>query len=313
MSAALASVPYPIVDPEAFRIGDFGVRWYGISYVVAFALAAWVLRGISKRGRWPVHPDHVLDVLFWGILGVWFGGRIGYMLFYAEDKSLGEWVKFRDGGMSFHGGLGGVVLAYVFYAWRRRIRFRDLGDGLALATPLGVAVVRLANFINAELWGREWDGPWAMNFPIYRIGQPWDGTYETRSGVPVFRHPSQLYEMLGEGVLTFFVLRYLMLRRGWGGGRIGCAFLVCYGVFRFGAEFFREPDKGIGFQWLGLTRGQEFCALMIAIGLVAAFLLRRSVAMATIDWAKAGDGSQAGGGPTSGDAPRPPSTPRNPA
>src|SRR5688500_18958681 len=126
----LAEMPFPLIDPEAFRVFGFGVRWYGIAYVVSFALAAWVLRDLAKRGRWPVHPDRVLDVLFWGILGVWIGGRVGYMAFYAHDKSPIEWVKFREGGMAFHGGLAGVMLAYWLYAVKKGIRFRDLADGL---------------------------------------------------------------------------------------------------------------------------------------------------------------------------------------
>lgn len=267
----LAELPYPIVDPEAFRILGFGVRWYGIAYIVAFALAALVLRGLARRGRFPVAPDRVLDFLFWGILGVWLGGRVGYMLFYAEDKSLGAWFQFREGGMAFHGGLAGVVLAYVVWAWRSKVRFRDVGDGLALATAPGIAVVRLANFVNAELPGRPWDGPFAMRFPRYRINEAWDGAYDT-----VLRHPSQLYQMLGEGVLLFFLLRYFMLRRGWGGGWIACLFLIGYGTMRFVTEFFREPDANLGYRWLGMTRGQEFCLLMIAVGGVAWFLLRRS-------------------------------------
>jgi phosphatidylglycerol:prolipoprotein diacylglycerol transferase len=281
MPAFLAEIPYPVIDPEAFNVFGFGVRWYGIAYIVAFALAAWVLHGLSKRGRWPVHPDRVLDVLFWGIVGVWVGGRVGYMLFYADDKSPSEWLNFRQGGMSFHGGMGGVILAYFIYALKHRIPFRHLGDGLALATAPGIAVVRLANFVNAELWGRPWDGPWAMRFPVYHIEKPWDGAWDV-----VLRHPSQLYQMLGEGLALFLVMRWAMLKKGWGGGRIGCIFLFGYGAFRFVAEFFREPDKGLGFDVLGLTRGQEFCAAMMVVGLVAFALLRRSEPMRTIDWSK---------------------------
>ena len=283
MPALLAEIEYPIIDPEAFRVFGFGVRWYGIAYITAFALAAWVLWALARRGRWPVHPDRVLDVLFWGIVGVWVGGRAGWMIAYAPDGERGftDWFNFRRGGMAFHGGLAGVIVAYWWYAVRHKLRFRDLADGLALATPLGIAVGRLANFVNAELWGRPWDGPWAMRFPIYRINEPWDGVYDR-----VLRHPSQLYQMLGEGLLLFLTLRHLMLKRGWGGGWIACAFLVGYGAFRFVAEFFREPDADIGYQWLGMTRGQEYCALMVVLGLVAFVLLRKSRPMPTIDWTK---------------------------
>ena len=295
LPALLAEIPYPRIDPILFG----PIRWYGLSYIAAFGLAYLVLKNLARRGRWPVHPDKVADVLFWGILGVFLGGRIGYMAFYAEDKSVGEWFNFRQGGMSFHGGLLGVVSAYFLYAIVNKIRFRDLGDGLALATPLGIASVRIANFINAELWGRPWDGPWAMRFPIYKIGETWNGKWDT-----VLRHPSQLYQALLEGLALFFVLRYLMLKRNWGGGYVGCAFLVGYGAFRFVAEYFREPDPQLGYELLGMTRGQEFCALMIYLGIKSAVILwfRKSRPMPIAPWAEGGAGSTPGtpGSPATG-------------
>ncbi|MCC7137079.1 MAG: prolipoprotein diacylglyceryl transferase [Planctomycetes bacterium] len=271
MIPVVAEMKFPLVDPVAFRVFGFEVRWYGVSYVVAFFLAYLVLRGLARRGRWPVAPERVVDVLFWGILGVMLGGRIGWMLFYASDRSFPAWFNIREGGMSFHGGLLGVVLAYWVYALREKVRFRDLGDGLALAVGPGIAVVRIANFLNAELVGRRWDGPWAVRFPRYEIGKVWDGTFDAD-----LRHPSQLYQSLGEGLLTFLILRWLMLGRGWGGGRVSAAFLVCYGGFRFATEFFREPDAGIGYQWLHFTRGQWLCLAMVAVGVLVAFLLRRA-------------------------------------
>lgn len=279
--ALLAEIPYPRIDPVL--IGP--VRWYGVTYIMAFGLAYLVLRFLSKRGRWPVHPDRVGDVLFWGILGVFLGGRIGYMAFYAEDKSFGQWFNVRQGGMAFHGGLAGVVLAYFLYALVKKIRFRDLLDGLALATAPGIFCVRIANFINAELIGRPWDGPWAMKFPKYVIGHEDTFTYDT-----VARHPSQLYQALGEGLIHFAILYWLMIKRNWGGGRIAAAFLVIYGTFRFVTEYFREPDPQLGYQWLGMTRGQEFCVAMVALGLICfvAFRLVRSQNMPVIDWSKAG-------------------------
>lgn len=286
----LAEIDYPRIDPVI--VGP--VRWYGVSYIVAFGLAYLVLRSLSRRGRWPVHPDKVADVLFWGILGVFLGGRIGYMAFYAEDKSFAEWFAFRQGGMSFHGGLAGVVIAYFLYALLSGIRFRDLGDGLALATPLGITSVRIANFINAELPGRPWDGPWAMRFPIYKIGESWDGRWDH-----VLRHPSQLYQALFEGLALFFVLRYLMLKRNWGGGRIASAFLVGYGAFRFVAEYFREPDVQIGYELLGMTRGQEFCLAMVVLGLVCFALLRKSAPMPVPPWV-AGASARGPGTPEAG-------------
>ena len=257
----LAEIPYPRIDPVLVKIGDFSLRWYGISYVLAFGLAFLVLRMLARRGRWPVPPDRVGDVLFWGILGVFLGGRLGYMLFYADNKSLSQWWKVWEGGMAFHGGLLGVILAYFVYGLAKGIPFRWIGDGLALATPLGIFCVRMANFVNAELVGRPWDGPWAMRFPKYKLGEEWNGAMDT-----VLRHPSQLYQGLTEGLLLFFVLRWLMLKRRWGGGTIGSMFLILYGAFRFATEYFREPDEQLGYQFLGMTRGQEFCLAMVVLG-----------------------------------------------
>lgn len=271
----LASIPYPRIDPVLIDFGRLKLRWYGISYVLAFLLAYYVLRALARRGRWPIGPERVADVLFWGILGVFLGGRIGYVLAYMEHPTLGSSIEVWKGGMSFHGGLVGVVLAYWIYGMVKRIRFRDLADGLALATPLGIFCVRMANFINAELWGRPWDGPWAMDFPKYDLEglQEWKGEYEG-----VLRHPSQLYEAFGEGLLLFFVLRWLMLKKNLSGGRVGSAFLVGYGVVRFFVEFTREPDRQIGYEVLGMTRGQELCLGMIVVGVVSWFLLGRNTA-----------------------------------
>jgi phosphatidylglycerol:prolipoprotein diacylglycerol transferase len=271
----LAEIPYPRIDPVLFRIGEgFAVRWYGVSYIVAFALAWLVLRGLAKRGRWPVPPDRVGDVLFWGILGVFVGGRMGHVLVYSEDRSPEHWYKVWEGGMSFHGGLVGVAVAYWIYAVATKVRFRDLADGLALATPLGIVCVRIANFVNGELYGRPWDGPWAMRFPRYdlKTAQLVEWTEP--------RHPSQIYQGLTEGLLLFLVLRWLMLSRGWGGGRVAAAFVLGYGVLRFGTEFFREPDANLGYVFLGLTAGQLLCLGMVVAGTLALVLLPRTPAPA---------------------------------
>jgi phosphatidylglycerol:prolipoprotein diacylglycerol transferase len=266
---AAGIVPYPIVDPVLLDLGPIALRWYGLSYVAAFVAARLVLGWLAKRDRWVVPVERVWDVLLWGIFGVFVGGRAGYLLFYAPPKSFGDVFKVWEGGMAFHGGLLGVILAYWIFALATRTRFRDVADGLALATPPGIFFVRVANFVNAELHGRPWDGPWAMRFPEYEIGQPWNGEFDD-----VARHPSALYEALGEGPLLFAVLWWLAVRRGWGGGRVACAFLVGYGLVRFAIEFFREPDRQLGFQALGLTRGQNFSLAMVVAGLVFYVALR---------------------------------------
>ena len=295
LTALLAEWTYPRIDPVL--IGP--IRWYGVTYILAFGFAYLVLRALARKGRWPVHPDRVGDVLFWGILGVFLGGRIGYMAIYAEDKSFWAWFKVRDGGMSFHGGLAGVALAYWIYAIRKKIRYRDLFDGIALASGPGIVCVRIANFINAELPGRPWDGEWAMRFPEYVMGHEDNFTWDT-----VARHPSQLYEALGEGLLLFLIVGFLMIRRGWGGGRVGAAFILGYGVIRFMTEFTRMPDKQIGYLWGWLTLGQLLCAGMVLLGLVCFWFLRRSPNMPIIDWSKSGP---------NGEPLQPPEAPGTPA
>lgn len=281
----LAEIVYPRIDPIVFQIGELKVRWYGISYVLSFVAAYLVLRGLSRRGRWPVPVDRIADVLFWGILGVFLGGRLGWVLFYGmhtPDWSWSKVIRVWEGGMSFHGGLLGVIVAYWVYAARMRVPRGELFDGLALATTPGLVFVRLANFVNAELYGRPWAGPWAMRFPDYEAPGI-RGPEHWVPGGPMteLRHPSQLYEALGEGVLLFVVLRWLMLRRGVGGGRIAGLFLVLYGLARFTIEFVREPDKDLGLTFLGfLTRGQQLCLGMVVAGLIVLALCGRRPAPA---------------------------------
>ncbi|MHC5012220.1 MAG: prolipoprotein diacylglyceryl transferase, partial [Planctomycetota bacterium] len=204
----LAEIPYPRLHPEIFSVGPVTVRWYGLSYVVAFILAFLVLRNLAKRGRWPVESERVADVLFWGILGVFVGGRLGWILFYGLSTPGYDWTRFWrvwEGGMSFHGGLLGVIIAYWIYLWRTRKPVGAFFDGLTLATPLGIFCVRMGNFINGELFGRPWDGAWAMRFPKYGNfeggASEWEAKQGTLSQSQLWtepRHPSQLYEALGE-------------------------------------------------------------------------------------------------------------------
>jgi phosphatidylglycerol:prolipoprotein diacylglycerol transferase len=281
----LAEIPYPRISPEIVTIGPLTIRWYGVSYVIAFALAYLVLRDLARRGRWHVRVDRVADVLFWGILGVFVGGRLGWVIFYGSSMPDWEWTRFFrvwEGGMSFHGGLLGVIVAYWVYTSRTGKPRGDFFDGLTLATPLGILCVRLGNFVNGELYGRAWDGPWSMRFPRYQaFGGPEGWNEALGKAAPEqlwtsLRHPSQLYEAFGEGVLLFLVLRWLMLRKGVGGGRIAGLFLLGYGLVRFGIEFFREPDAELGFAFLGiLTRGQQLCLGMVLAGLVVLALCRR--------------------------------------
>jgi phosphatidylglycerol:prolipoprotein diacylglycerol transferase len=248
---------HPQFDPVAISLGPIALRWYGLTYLVAFVLFLLLGRYRARQNvldGW--RPADLDDLLLYGMLGVVLGGRLGYCLFYKPAYYLShplEIFAIWQGGMSFHGGLLGVVLAMWLYARRTGRTFLGVTDFIAPLVPLGLASGRIGNFINAELPGRAADPslPWAMVFP--QIDQ-----------VP--RHPSQLYQFALEGLLLF-VLLWWFARRRRPLGQVSGAFLVGYGVFRVAAEFFREPDAFLGFLALGLTMGQWLSAPMILLGL----------------------------------------------
>ena len=262
----------PQIDPIAFRIGpldifglhiDLPVHWYGITYLVAFALFYLLamrrlkhepFASIAEPAPWT--RGDVEDILFFGVLGVILGGRLGYCLFYKPGYYLGhplEIFAIWSGGMSFHGGLLGVIAATLLWARMRGRPWLQVTDLGVPCVPLGLAAVRMGNFINGELWGRPADPslPWAMVF---------------RGAGSTPRHPSQIYELLLEGVLLFALL-WPYARRPRRTGQVSGAFLAGYGVLRFLVEYFREPDDFLGLQALGLSRGQWLCVPMIAAGL----------------------------------------------
>jgi phosphatidylglycerol---prolipoprotein diacylglyceryl transferase len=255
---------HPEFDPVALQIGPLAIRWYGLMYLLAF-LAFYLLgryrvrHGYVGRATGMVAKD-VEDLLFYGIIGVIIGGRLGYVLFYKPGHYLAnplEALAIWQGGMAFHGGLIGVIGACWLFAQRRGVRFLDLMDFIAPLVPLGLAAGRLGNFINGELWGRASDLPWAMVFP--------------QSGTAVARHPSQLYQFAGEGLLLFALVWWYSSRPR-ARGQVAGMFLTGYGVFRFMAEFAREPDAFLGLLAFGLTMGQLLSVPMILLGL---FLLLR--------------------------------------
>jgi len=237
------------------ELGPFAIRWYGLMYLLAFVLVIVLGR---KRARanmltgW--RPGDIDDMLFYGVLGVILGGRLGYVLFYKPLYYLGhplETFAVWQGGMSFHGGFLGVLIALWFYAGRRRKRWLDVTDFVAPLVPLGLAAGRLGNFINGELVGRPTDVPWAMVFPQV-------------DNLP--RHPSQLYQLGLEGLLLFVILwSYASRHRPM--GAVSGLFLLGYGVLRFVAEFAREPDNFLGYLALGLTMGQWLSLPMIVAGM----------------------------------------------
>ncbi|MDY0341847.1 MAG: prolipoprotein diacylglyceryl transferase, partial [Coriobacteriia bacterium] len=216
----LASIPYPVIDPVALAVGPFAVRWYGLSYVAGFILAALVLRALNKRWGIGLSTDDQLDIVLVAVIGLVLGGRLGYVFFYGVGAYWSEPLSifaFWDGGMSFHGGLIGILAAGALVAWRKGIAPLRLFDMGAVGAPLGLLFGRLANFVNGELWGRVTDAPWGMVFPRAPGGLP--------------RHPSQLYEALLEGLVLFIVL-WLLSRRKRGDGFMIGTMVGLYGVFR---------------------------------------------------------------------------------
>ena len=244
---------HPNIDPIAFSIGPLAVRWYGLMYLAGFAIGWWLGLKRIARNQSPITRQQLDDLLFLIVLGVILGGRLGYVLFYKPGyyaSHPAEIIAIWQGGMSFHGGLLGVMLAMVYAARRHRIDWLRLMDFIAPLIPPGIAAGRLGNFINAELPGRVTDVPWAMLFP----------------GVEGARHPSQLYQFALEGVTLFFFLWWFSSRPR-PRGQVSAVFLIGYGVLRFIAEFAREPDSFIGYLALGFTMGQWLCLAMIAGGI----------------------------------------------
>ena len=244
---------YPDIDRVAFELGPFKVHWYGLTYLAGFALSYLVGRHRARRDDTPVTPQQVEDLIFFGALGVILGGRIGYLLFYGWAEVQKDWhyvYRFWEGGMSFHGGLLGVLLAMWLFARRQDRRFLEITDFVAVFTPLGLFCGRIGNFINGELWGKPTDLPWGFLY---------DG---------VVRHPSMLYEAALEGVALFLILWFYTSRPRPVGAASGL-FLVGYGVFRSLVEFVRVPDaqyEYLAFGWL--TMGQVLSAPMIVLGII---------------------------------------------
>ncbi|SDE57604.1 phosphatidylglycerol:prolipoprotein diacylglycerol transferase [Rhodospira trueperi] len=260
LSAApvLATVPFPAIDPVAIQIGPLAVRWYALAYIAGLLLGWLWLRRLGRRPPAVLTHDQADDFLVWASLGVVLGGRLGYVLFYNLSYFLGrpsEILMVWQGGMSFHGGFLGVIIALLIFCRRKGIHPLAMGDLLACIAPIGLFFGRIANFINGELYGRPApDLPWAMVFP-------------TADGQP--RHPSQLYEAALEGLLLLVVTAVLFrvaAVRARRGTLIG-VFMIGYGVSRFLVEFAREPDAHLGYLFGVITMGQVLSLPMILAGL----------------------------------------------
>lgn len=254
-------IPYPQIDPVIIRIGPLEPRWYGMMYLLGFLYAFHL---IKKYAKWiglpsPELADSVLGAL---VIGMIITSRTVYVLFYNLKATLeGPWWEpfaIWHGGLAFHGGLLGVTLAAIYVSKKYKIYWRRLTDVLALATPVGLGLGRIANFINGELWGRVTDVPWAMVFP---------------GAGPLPRHPSQLYESFLEGLVLYVILQ-LVWRRKPLVGVTSSVFVLCYAAFRISMEFFREPDAQVGFLFFGLTMGQLLSLTMVVFGV---YLLRSSL------------------------------------
>jgi phosphatidylglycerol:prolipoprotein diacylglycerol transferase len=261
---------YPDISPVAISLGPVAIHWYGLTYLFGF-VAVWVLGRLRARrpgSGW--ESEEIADMLFYGALGVILGGRVGYMFFYHFDLLLDDPLAlFRiwQGGMSFHGGMLGVLLAMWLYGRKTGRSFFQVTDFMAPFVPIGLGAGRIGNFINGELWGRPTDLPWGMVFPFVD-NQP--------------RHPSMLYEAFLEGLVLFIIL-WVYSAKPRPLRAVSGAFLLGYGVFRFGVEFVRQPDAHIGFLAFGwLTEGQLLSAPMILFGiylLIAAYRSREDGAV----------------------------------
>lgn len=279
------SIPYPSIDPVLIKIGPLPIRWYSLAYIAGIAGGWWYLtRLIANAKLWakeaPITRVLLDDVLFWVAIGVIAGGRLGYVFFYEPSILLRPWqpilgflpfppaLMLWHGGMSFHGGLIGVAIAGYLFSRKFKLNPLSVGDLFACAAPIGLFFGRLANFINAELYGRPWDGPWAMVFPTDSLG--------------LARHPSQLYEAALEGLLLFAIIRiathsFQFLKRP--GATIGL-FLAGYAASRIFIENFREPDSHLPDFPLGITMGMMLSTPMLALGLWLIWRTQNEVAKA---------------------------------
>jgi phosphatidylglycerol---prolipoprotein diacylglyceryl transferase len=259
----LLTLPFPAIDPVMIQIGPFAIRWYALAYIAGIFIGWWYAkRLVADRRLWtpaepPLKPADIDDFVVWAAVGIILGGRVGYVLFYDLPLFAANPLKIFavwNGGMSFHGGFLGTILAMVLFARSRRIPAWSLIDVIAASVPFGLFFGRLANFINGELFGRPTDVPWAMVFPL---------------GGPEPRHPSQLYEAALEGIVFFLVLRLFThyFHRLPYPSFVSGIFCVGYGVARVFIEFFREPDIQIGYLAGGLTMGMALSIPMVLFGI----------------------------------------------
>lgn len=251
MSASNFVLPH--IDPIAISIGPLDIRWYGLMYLLGFVFAFWMANRQCDRSNGVWSREQASDLLFYGFLGVILGGRCGYVFFYQFPQFLDNPLylfRIWEGGMSFHGGVIGVVTAIIYYAKKNQRSTLAVGDFIVPLLPVGLGAGRIGNFINSELWGRVTDSPFGIIFP---------------NAGPLPRHPSQLYEFALEGVLLFIIL-LLFIRKPRPNGSVAGLFLLGYGIFRIIVEFAREPDAHLGLLTFGLSMGQILSLPMVIAG-----------------------------------------------
>ena len=258
----ILQIPYPRIDPVFLHIGPVQLRWYGLMYMLSFVISYFVLKRYAKIRKLNISTDDLYDLLFYLIIGVMAGGRLGYVIFYDLSGYLRDpfsILAIWQGGMSFHGGFIGVVLAAWYAARKKKWDFWDIADLVSAAVPIGLGLGRIGNFINGELYGRTTEVPWGMVFP--------DAGNEPR-------HPSQLYEAFLEGLALLLILRWIYIKNLYR-GTVFWALVGFYGLFRFLVEFVREPDAQIGFDLGPLTRGQLLTVPMLVIGMTMMIIYAR--------------------------------------
>lgn len=290
------TLPFVVeINPVAFHLGPVQVHWYGLMYLVGFFSGALLGEYRRRRGRLPVTREALSDLFFYAMMGVIVGGRVGYMLFYYAGGPRWIWTDplalFRvwDGGMSFHGGLLGVLVAGLWWSRRQQLHFFDTVDFVAPLVPIGLGLGRLGNFINGELWGKPTQLPWGMIFPnaraedvAYATAHPtWQAQLQQFGGL--MRQPSQLYELALEGVVMFAVL-WLVSMKPRPRYLVSGLFALMYGCFRFAVEFVRLPDIQLGYLAFGwLTMGQILSLPLIAVGLWLLWLSRKAPTLRLYD------------------------------
>lgn len=268
---------FPEIDPVMFSIGPVSLHWYGMMYLIGFVFALWLANRRAAKPNSGWQKSEVETLLYVGFVGVFIGGRLGYVLFYNLPVFLDNPLylfKVWDGGMSFHGGLIGVICAMIWFARRTKRHFFQVADFVAPLIPFGLGLGRIGNFINGELWGRvTLDTPWAILFPGSRAEDLQLVAQDPTTLLPIIqqygvlpRHPSQLYEMFLEGVVLFIILN-IFVRKNRPMGSVSGLFLIGYGAFRIIVEFFRQPDAQLGL-FSGISMGQILSIPMIILGII---------------------------------------------